>query len=61
MRISNDEEFKAALNELDVYQQRRVAAAFVESVLPLCSDVRVNAAVTAVKHPGVTDVELATA
>lgn len=61
MKIDNDKDFKAALNKLDVHQQRRVGAAFVESVLPLCKDVRVNAAVTLVKHPNVSDAELESA
>lgn len=58
MRINNDEEFKAALSGLDVYRQRKLCAAFVESVLPLCRDTRVNAAIGVVKHPNVADLEL---
>lgn len=59
MVISNDSEFKAALNGLSVSQQRLVAAAFIESVLVLCPDARVKAAVGAAKHLGISDAELA--
>lgn len=61
MRINNDEEFKDALNGLDVHHQRRVGVAFVERVLSLCKDVRVNAAVTTVKHPNVKEADLESA
>ncbi len=61
MRINNDAEFKVALNGLDIHQQRRVAVAFVESVLPLCPDNRVSAALGMVKRAGVGDAELAAA
>lgn len=61
MRINNDAEFKAALGGLDFRQQRRVAAAFVESVLPLCQDMRISSAVAMVKHPGVSEAELTSA
>jgi len=59
MVISNDSEFKVALNGLSIAQQRLVAAAFVESVLVLCPDARVKAAVGAAKHLGISDAELA--
>lgn len=39
--ISNDSEFRAALGRLDATGQRQVAARFVESVLPLCTDERI--------------------
>jgi len=39
--IGNDREFRAALDQLDARQQRLVAARFVESVLPLCTDERI--------------------
>lgn len=39
--ISNDSEFRAALERLDTTGQRVVAARFVESVLPLCTDERI--------------------
>lgn len=39
--ISNDREFRAALDRLDTMQQRQVAARFVRNVLPLCTDERI--------------------
>jgi hypothetical protein len=39
--ISNDREFRAALDRLDTTQQRLVAARFVRNVLPLCTDGRI--------------------
>jgi len=59
MAISNDKEFKAALNGLSLTRQRQVAARFVDSVLALSNDVRVAGAVSAAKRPDITDVELA--
>ena len=40
-RISNDTEFRTALDALDPARQRLVAARFVENVLALCSDERI--------------------
>ena len=40
--INNDVEFKQALQSLDATQQRVIAALFVEHVLPLCKDERIN-------------------
>jgi len=42
--ISDDREFRAVLDTLDATQQRLVAARFVASVLPLCSDARIDRA-----------------
>jgi hypothetical protein len=61
MAISNDSEFKAALNGLSPAQQRQVAALFVESVLHLSGDCRVKGAVGTAKHLGVSEAELAPA
>ncbi len=41
-QITNDTEFKQALLGLDPAQQRAVAAKFVEHVLPLSTDERIN-------------------
>ena len=41
-QINNDVEFKQALQSLDATQQRVIAALFVEHVLPLCKDERIN-------------------
>ena len=59
MAISNDSEFKAALQGLSITQQRQVAARFTESVLALSADPRVAGAVNAAKRPDITDPELA--
>ena len=40
-QISNDTEFRAALDGLDPAQQRQVAARFAEHVLALCADERI--------------------
>jgi hypothetical protein len=40
-RVSNDTEFRTALDALDPTRQRLVAARFVENVLALCSDERI--------------------
>ena len=40
-RVSNDTEFRAALDALEPAQQRLVAARFVEHVLALCADERI--------------------
>ena len=44
-QISNDTEFKQALQTLDTTQQRAVAALFIEHVLPLSNDDRIKRAV----------------
>jgi len=41
-RISNDTEFRKALDALDATRQRQVAARFVEHVLGLCTDERIT-------------------
>lgn len=61
MNITNDQEFKTALAGLNMIQKRKVAAAFVESVLPLCSDPRVATVITIAKRDDVTELELAAA
>lgn len=58
MSISNDSEFKSALNKLTPAQQRMVAARFAENVLSLCEDPRVVAAVNAARRPDITEAEL---
>jgi hypothetical protein len=42
--ITNDEEFKQALHQLDAKQQRVLAAQFAEHVLPLSNDERLTRA-----------------
>ncbi|MEJ2361764.1 MAG: hypothetical protein P8Z75_10105 [Gammaproteobacteria bacterium] len=47
MSIHNDSEFKSALDQLPVAEQRKLAARFAQSVSPLCKDSRVAAAIEA--------------
>ena len=53
--ISNDREFRDALNDLSVDRQRAVGALFVESVLGLNDDPRVSQALSAAKAPGLEE------
>lgn len=59
MAITNDKEFKAALAGLSVAEQRQLAAAFAESVLGLCQDVRTGGAVSGAKRKDISDIEMA--
>jgi len=49
--ITNDREFRVALDSLDAKRQRLVATRFVESVLPLCTDGRIARAVRVAADP----------
>ena len=49
MSISNDTEFRAALNALSLDEQRAVGALFVDHVMPLSSDPRVAQTLAAVR------------
>ncbi len=57
MNIHNDSDFKTTLQSLDLAQQRRAAARFVERVLELGDDVRVRAAVDAARRGDLTEAE----
>ena len=59
--ITNDKEFRAALDRLDAGQQRLVAAAFVKSVLHLCTDERIARVLEVAEDPGASDSALAEA
>ena len=61
MTISNDNEFKAALNALPIAQQRIVAARFTENVLSASKDPRVANALQAAQQTDVSTAELAAA
>ena len=61
MMISNDSEFKRALENLNEVQQRQVAAMFTTHVLSLCDDKRLNRVVSVARDAGATDEELAAA
>lgn len=47
--ISNDSEFRAALEALDITKQRAVGALFVENVIDLADDPRINNALAAAR------------
>ncbi len=59
--ITTDTEFKNALNQLTLAQQRIVAALFVENVVNLCDEHRVRNAIHAAKNSTITPDELAAA
>ena len=60
-RVTNDAEFRKALDGLDATRQRLVAARFVESVLALCSDERIARVVGVAGNSEATEDELAEA
>jgi len=60
-QISNDTEFKQALSALDAMQQRTVAALFVEHVLPLSTDERINRVVKIATDSGASEDEISSA
>jgi len=59
--ITNDREFRAALDSLDAGQQRAVAASFVKDVLQLCTDQRIARVLEVAVDPGASDAALADA
>ena len=60
-RISNETEFRKALDGLDPVGQRLVAARFVENVLALCSDERIARVVQVAGNSETSEGELAEA
>ena len=60
-RISNDAEFRKALDGLDPARQRHVAARFVENVLALCSDERIARVLRVAGNTEASEAELAEA
>jgi hypothetical protein len=60
-QISNDTEFRTALDGLDPARQRLVAARFVESVIALCSDERISRVVQVAGNSEASEAELAEA
>ena len=58
-RVSNDAEFRRALDGLDPVRQRQVAACFVENVLALCSDERIARVVGVAGNSDAAEGELA--
>jgi hypothetical protein len=60
-RVSNDTEFRQALDGLDTTRQRLVAARFVENVLALCSDERIARVIRVAGNSEASEGELAEA
>ena len=60
-QISSDTEFKQALQNLDATQNRVVAALFVEHVLPLCEDERINRVVKVATDSNASEDEISSA
>jgi hypothetical protein len=60
-QISNDTEFKQALQNLDSIQQRIVAAMFVEHVLPLSNDERLSRIVKVATNSNASQDEISNA
>ncbi len=61
MPITNDREFKEALNGFTPARQRQLAARFTLGVLDLCSDPRVRGAVEAAQRVEMSGAELVAA
>jgi len=59
--ISNDREFRAALDGLDAGQQRVLAAGFAGSVLHLCTDERIARVLEVARDPEASSAALAEA
>lgn len=59
--IRNDTEFRKNIKSLEPVRQRTLAARFVESVLPFCSDERIGRVVKVAANPQASSDELATA
>jgi len=59
--ITNDTEFRKALDGIDAARQRLVAALFVESVIALCSDERIARVIAVAGNSDASEVALAEA
>lgn len=59
--IGNETDFRDALESLDDVQQRQVAALFVQHVLPLCEDKRLERVIKTAADAHATEEELASA
>jgi len=59
--ISNDTDFRAALEGLDIAGQRRVGAQFVDNVLELAKDPRINNALAAARDSEISEEAMALA
>ena len=57
-QISNDKEFRSALDALSIEQQRTVGTLFVDNVIDLSNDARVAQALAAAREPEIGEVAL---
>jgi hypothetical protein len=60
-RISNDTDFRKALDGLDATRQRQIAARFVKNVLALCTDERIAHVIAVAGNSDASEVALAEA
>ena len=60
-QITNDAEFRQALQELDYTQQRVISAKFIEHVLPFSNDKRLNRIVKLASDQNASEDELSSA
>ena len=58
MVIQTDSEFRSALDKLPTPKQRELATRFTDSVVELCNDPRIQAALNAARRSDITDIEL---
>jgi len=58
MVIQTDSEFRSAPDKLPTPIQRELAAHFTDSVVGLCNDPRIKAALNAARRSDITDIEL---
>ena len=58
MVIQTDSEFRSALDKLPTPKQRELAARFTDSVVALCNDPRIQAALSTARRPDITELEL---
>ena len=59
--ISNDKDFRAALDGMDIERQRAVGALFVKNVISLSDDERVSKALDAVAGTAISEEDLSSA
>ena len=60
-QITNDSDFKKAIESLDFVKQRELAGLFVKNVLSLCDDERITRVADVVTNPAASDDELSAA
>ena len=58
MVIQTDSEFRSALDKLPTPKQRELATRFTDSVVAMCDDPRIKAALSAARRLDISDIEL---